>query len=83
MVSALPCIKLVHTITQSNLDINQQEIEIKHVFVNILKNGPLDTRIIQGFETLICIEFNRMQDIRMLVYRCLQEVYQALGIQTN
>lgn len=83
MVSVLPCIQLVHTITQSNLDINQQEIEIKHVFVNILKNGPLDTRIIQGFETLICIEFNRTQDIRMLVYRCFQEVYQALGIQTN
>jgi hypothetical protein len=80
MMSVSPCIKLVSAITQSQLDINRQEIEIKNVFINMLKNGPLNTKIIQGFEMLIYVEFNHTQEKLMFVYKCLQEVYKILGI---
>lgn len=83
MASAIPCIKLVNTIIQSQLDINQQEIEIKNLFVNMLKNGPLNTEIIQGFEKLIYVELNSTQEKLDFVYKCLQEVYQILGIINN
>lgn len=83
MVSVLPCIKLVSTITQSPLDAVQQQIEIKNVFINILKNGPLSTEIIQGFEMLIYVEFNHSPEKLTFVTKCVQEVYQILGIISN
>lgn len=58
-------------------------MEIKNVFINMLKNGPLDTKIIQGFEKLIRGEFNYMQENFMFVYKCLQEAYQILGITND
>lgn len=83
MVSVLPCIRLISTITQSPLDAVQQQIEIKNVFINILKNGPLSTEIIQGFEMLIYVEFNHSPEKLTFVTTCVQEVYQILGIMSN
>jgi hypothetical protein len=81
MLSALPCIKLIDAITQSKLNINQQGIEIKNIFVNILKNGPLDAKIIQDFEMLIRVEFSYSHEKLNFVYECLKETYQELGIK--
>jgi hypothetical protein len=83
MASAIPCIKLVNIITQSQLDINQQEIEIKNVFVNMFKNGPLSNAIIQNFEMLIFSELNYSLEKLNFVGRCLEDVYQMLGITKN
>ncbi|HPR85446.1 MAG TPA: hypothetical protein PLG33_05315, partial [Prolixibacteraceae bacterium] len=83
MVSVLPCIRLISTITQSPLDAVQQQIEIKNVYINILKNGPLSTEIIQGFEMLIYVEFNHSPEKLTFVNTCVQEVYQILGIMSN
>ncbi len=83
MASAIPCIKLVNTITQSQLDIDQQEIEIKNVFVNMLKSGPLSNVIIQNFEMLIILELKYSQEKLNFVGRCLEDVYQMLGIIKN
>ena len=83
MASAIPCIKLVNTITQSQLDITQQEIDIKNVFVNMLKGGPLNNAIIQNFEMLIFVELNYSQEKLNFVGQCLEDVYQILGITDN
>ncbi|MDN4754696.1 hypothetical protein QYZ87_09225 [Porphyromonadaceae bacterium W3.11] len=80
MVSATPCVKLVDAITQTQLDINQQEIEIKNVFINILKNGPLSNQIIQGFQQLLYLELKYSQEKLDFVDQCLYDVYQMLGI---
>ncbi len=83
MASAMPCVKLVNAVTQSQLDINQQEIEIKNVFVNMLKNGPLSNEIIQGFQQLLFLELNYSQEKLNFVGQCLENVYQTLGIADN
>ena len=83
MASVLPCIKLVKEIIQSQLEVNQQEIEIKNVFTSLLKNGPLGTRIIQCFEILLYNEFNYSREKLNFVYRCLQEAYKIIGIINN
>ena len=78
--SAITCVKLVNTITQTQLDINQQEIEIKNVFVNKFKNGPLSNEIIQYFEMLLFLELNYSLEKLNFVGQCLEDVYQILGI---
>jgi hypothetical protein len=83
MVSVLPCIKLVNAIGQLQLDVNQQEIEIKNVFVNVLKNGHLGTNILQCFEMLLWDEFKYSQEKFNFIFKCLQESYQILGITNN
>ena len=67
----------------SNLSIDQILNFIKNLFVNMLKNGPLNTEIIQGFEMLIYVELNSTQEKLDFVYKCLQEIYQILGIINN
>ena len=73
----------MNTITQSQLDITQQEIDIKNVFVNMLKGGPLNNAIIQNFEMLIFVELNYSQEKLNFVGQCLEDVYQILGITDN
>lgn len=79
MISAPQCVKLVNKITQSQLDMNQQEIEIKKIFINMLKNGPLSNEIIQGFYKLLSLELNYSQEKLDFVVQCLKNVYQMLG----
>ncbi|MEN6619741.1 MAG: hypothetical protein ABFC28_09690 [Rikenellaceae bacterium] len=83
MASAIPCTKLINAVTQSQLEINQQEIEIKNVFVNMLKSSPLSNAIIQNFEMLIFLELKYSQEKLNFVGRCLEDVYQMLGITKN
>lgn len=83
MASVIPCIKLVNAIIQSKLDTSLQEIEIKNVFVNMLKSGPLSNEIIQNFEMLIYLELNYSQEKLNFVGQCLEDVYQILGITDN
>ena len=83
MASVLPCIKLVNAIIQSKLDTSLQEIEIKNVFVNMLKSGPLSNEIIQNFEMLIYLELNYSQEKLNFVGQCLEDVYQILGTTDN
>ena len=75
------CVKLVNTITQSHLDINQKEIEIKNIFINIFKNGPLSNEIIHGFQQLLFLELNYSQENLNFVYQCLENVCQMLGMR--
>ena len=75
------CVKLVNKITQSHLDINQKEIEIKNIFINIFKNGPLSNEIINGFRQLLFLELNYSQDNLNFVCQCLENVCQMLGIR--
>lgn len=83
MASTMPCVKLVNAVTQSRLDINKQEIEIKNVFVNMFKNGPLSKEIIQYFEMLLFSELNYSQEKLNFVGQCLGNVYQTLGMTDN
>ncbi len=83
IVSSIPCIKLVNAVTESQLDINQQEIEIKNIFVNILINSPLNNDIIQNLEKLIFLELNDSQEKLNAVNRWIEDVYQILGITKN
>lgn len=79
MACAPQCVKLVNKITQSQLDMNQQEIEIKNIFINMLKNGPLSNNIIEGFHKLLSLELNYSQEKLDFVVQCLKNVYQMLG----
>ena len=79
MISAPQCVKLVNKITQSQLDMDQQEIEIKNIFINMLKNGPLSNEIIEGFYKLLSLELNYSQEKLDFVVQCLKNVYQMLG----
>lgn len=79
MACAPQCVKLVNKITQSQLDMNQQEIEIKKIFINMLKNGPLSNNIIEGFHKLLSLELNYSQEKLDFVVQCLKNVYQMLG----
>jgi hypothetical protein len=83
MISILPCFKLVNAIVQSQLEVEQQKIDIENVFVNMLKNGPLNTKIIQCFEMLLCIEFNYSRENLNFVYERLREAYKIIGITNN
>ena len=74
------CVKLVNTITQSHLDINQKEIEIKNIFINIFKNVPLSNEIINGFRQLLFLELNYSQENLNFVCQCLENVCQKLGM---
>ena len=78
MISAPQCVKLVNKITQSQLDMNQQEIEIKNIFINMLKNSPLSNEIIQGFYKLLSLELNYSQEKLDFVVQCFKNVYQML-----
>lgn len=78
MISAPQCVKLVNKITQSQLDMDQQEIEIKNIFINILKNGPLSNNIIEDFHKLLSLELNYSQKKLDFVVQCLKNVYQML-----
>lgn len=80
MASAMPCIKLVNKIVQTQLDTNQKEIEIKNIFINILKKGPLSDEIIQCFQKLLISELNYSQENLNFVCLCLENVYQTLGV---
>lgn len=80
MVSAMPCVRLVDMIVQTQLDTNQKEIEIKNIFINIFKNGPLSNEIIQGFQQLLFSELNCSHENLNFVRQCLENVYQTLGI---
>lgn len=79
MHCAPQCVKLVNKITQSQLDMNKQGIEIKKIFINMLKNGPLSNEIIQGFYKLLSLELNYSQEKLDFVVQCLKNVYQMLG----
>jgi|GEM_PF-855995 hypothetical protein len=79
MHCAPQCVKLVNKITQSQLDMNKQGIEIKKIFINMLKNGPLSNEIIQGFYKLLFLELNYSQEKLDFVVQCLKNVYQMLG----
>lgn len=80
MVSAMLCVRLVDMIVQTQLDTNQKEIEIKNIFINIFKNGPLSNEIIQGFQQLLFSELNCSHENLNFVRQCLENVYQTLGI---
>jgi len=79
MHCAPQCVKLVNKITQSQLNMNKQGIEIKKIFINMLKNGPLSNEIIQGFYKLLFLELNYSQEKLDFVVQCLKNVYQMLG----
>ena len=80
MASAMPCVELVNMIVQTQLDTNQKEIEIKNIFINIFKNGPLSNEIIHGFQQLLFLELNCSHENLNFVRQCLENVYQTLGI---
>ena len=77
MISAPQCVKLVNKIIQSQLDMNQQEIEIKNIFINMLKNGPLSNDIIKGFYHLLFSELTCSKEKLYFVVQCFENVYQT------
>jgi hypothetical protein len=83
MISSLPCLQFIKAIVQSQLNEEQQKFEIRDVFFNLLKNGPLGTKIIQSFEMLLYVEFYYSQEKYNFVCDCLQEAYKILGIINN
>ena len=53
-------------------------LEIKNIFINMLKNSPLSNEIIQGFYKLLSLELNYSQEKLDFVVQCFKNVYQML-----
>ncbi|MDR0507263.1 MAG: hypothetical protein LBH32_10695 [Dysgonamonadaceae bacterium] len=81
IVSSLPCIDFIRVIVKSQLDLEQKRIEIRDILFNLLKNGPLNSEVIQSFEMLLYVDFYLSPEEYNFVRGCLQEVYKIIGIE--
>jgi hypothetical protein len=81
MSSVSPCIEFIQAIVQSQIDKGQQKTEIRDLFFNMLKNGPLTNEIIQNFERLLYVRLYSSCEEYNFVRECLQEAYKIFGIR--